>query len=248
MTSAEWKRKAVHAGIGLFALTLRWLDWRLAALAAILAVVFNAAVMPRIGRGLYRDAAVRHDAGIVAYPAMVALLILVFAVRLRVPTGAEQLDRMDLGGDETAHVIQRAVNRAYPFLEREGLRNNFLYSARGKALDVQVVIPERLGWTPGQLRSPQFQQRFMAGFHQALAQVGPTRIDPTRSLGVPALARGAALHEVGEHRDRGGDAQALGGGVRASGKQQRENRAQPQRVAQPTTANRTKQILHSARP
>lgn len=117
----------------------------------------------------------------------------VFAVRLRVPTGAEQLDRMDLGGEETAHIIQRAVNRAYPFLEREGLRNSFLYSARGKALDVQIVIPERLGWTPSQLRSPQFQQRFVAGFHQALAQVGPTRISPDRSLGVAGLARGATL-------------------------------------------------------
>ena len=31
LTGAEWKRKAVHAGIGLFALTLRWLDWRVAA-------------------------------------------------------------------------------------------------------------------------------------------------------------------------------------------------------------------------
>ena len=28
MTPAEWKRKAVHAGMGLFALALRWLDWR----------------------------------------------------------------------------------------------------------------------------------------------------------------------------------------------------------------------------
>ena len=112
---------------------------------------------------------------------------------MRIPTGAEQLERMDLGGEETAHVIQRAVNRAYPFLEHEGLRTNFLYSARGKALDVQIVIPERLGWTPGELRSPQFQQRFMAGFHQALARVGPTRIGPGRSLGVAGLARGAGL-------------------------------------------------------
>jgi uncharacterized protein (TIGR00297 family) len=79
LTSAEWKRKAVHAGIGLFALTLRWLDWRLAAAAALLGLLFNAIVMPRIGRGLYRDPAVRHDAGIVAYPAMVLLLILVFS-------------------------------------------------------------------------------------------------------------------------------------------------------------------------
>ena len=78
MTSPEWKRKAVHAGMGLFALALRFVDWRVAAACAAAALLFNAAVMPRIGRGLYRDAGRRHDAGIVAYPAMVLLLILIF--------------------------------------------------------------------------------------------------------------------------------------------------------------------------
>jgi hypothetical protein len=111
-------------------------------------------------------------------------------VRLQVPTGAEQLERMDLSGDDAAHVIQRALDRAYPFLEQEGLRNNFLYSARGKSLDVQILVPEKFGWTRDQLRSPQFQQRFLAGFHQALAQIGPTRIGPAPLL--PALVRGVA--------------------------------------------------------
>lgn len=107
MTSAEWKRKAVHAGIGLFALTLRWLDWRLAALAAILAVIFNAVVMPRIGRGLYRDAAARHDAGIVAYPAMVALLILVFAGK-EIPIAAAVWAMMAFG-DPAASIAGKTV-------------------------------------------------------------------------------------------------------------------------------------------
>ena len=107
MTPAEWKRKAVHAGIGLFALSLRWLDWRLAALAAILAVVFNAAVMPRIGRGLYRDPGVRHDAGIVAYPAMVALLLLVFSGKY-VPIAAAVWAMMAFG-DPAASIAGRLV-------------------------------------------------------------------------------------------------------------------------------------------
>jgi hypothetical protein len=51
----------------------------------------------------------------------------VFAVRLRVPTGAEQIERMGLSGEEAARVVQRAVDRAYPFLEREGIRDNFVY-------------------------------------------------------------------------------------------------------------------------
>ena len=46
----------------------------------------------------------------------------VFAVRLRVPTGAEQLEALGLSAEETARVVQRAVSRAYPFLEREGVR------------------------------------------------------------------------------------------------------------------------------
>jgi hypothetical protein len=116
----------------------------------------------------------------------------VFAIRLRVPTGAEQLDRMGLSTDETAHVVQRAVDRAYPFLEREGIRNNFVWSTNARGLDVQVVVPQSLGWTPEQLRSPQFQQRFVTGFHQALAQVGPTRIGPARELMLPGFVRDLA--------------------------------------------------------
>jgi hypothetical protein len=116
----------------------------------------------------------------------------VFAVRLRIPTGAQQLGRLGLAADETSHVLQRAVDRAYPFLEREAIRNNFLWSTHGKALDVQIIVPRKLGWTPDQLRSPHFQQRLITGFHHALAQVGPTRLGPSREL-LPSVVRGAAI-------------------------------------------------------
>ena len=78
---SEWKRKAVHAGMGLFALALRWLDWQSAALLAATALLFNLFVMPRIGRGIYRDAGRARDTGIVAYPAMVLLLVLLLRDR-----------------------------------------------------------------------------------------------------------------------------------------------------------------------
>src|SRR5262249_6459391 len=110
----------------------------------------------------------------------------------RIPTGAEQIEALGLNAEETARVVQRAVDRAYPFLEREGVRDSFLYSAHRRALDVQVVVPERLGWTPQQLRSPQFQQRFIAGFHQAIAQVAPTRLGPDRQLALPGFVRSIA--------------------------------------------------------
>jgi uncharacterized protein (TIGR00297 family) len=78
MTPAEWRRKAVHAGFGLVALSLRWLDWRAAAALALAALLFNVWVMPKIGRGIYRNRLQRRDPGIVAYPAVVLLLVLVF--------------------------------------------------------------------------------------------------------------------------------------------------------------------------
>jgi len=76
ISTSEWKRKAVHAATGLLALTLRWLDWRAAAALAAAALLFNIFLMPRFGRGIYRDSARRHDPGIVAYAAMVLVLVL----------------------------------------------------------------------------------------------------------------------------------------------------------------------------
>jgi uncharacterized protein (TIGR00297 family) len=77
ITAAEWKRKALHAGTGLFALSLRWLDWKAAAVLALAALLFSLLVMPHVGRSIYRDGTRHRDTGIVAYPAMVLVLILV---------------------------------------------------------------------------------------------------------------------------------------------------------------------------
>ncbi|MDQ5858136.1 MAG: DUF92 domain-containing protein [Acidobacteriota bacterium] len=75
ISASEWKRKAVHAGTGLFALTFRWLDWKAAAALALAALLFNLFVMPRFGRELYRDPSRRFDPGIVAYAAAVLVLV-----------------------------------------------------------------------------------------------------------------------------------------------------------------------------
>lgn len=75
ISASEWKRKAVHAGTGLFALTFRWLDWKAAAVVALAALLFNLFVMPRVGRAIYRDPARPRDAGIVAYAAAVLALV-----------------------------------------------------------------------------------------------------------------------------------------------------------------------------
>jgi uncharacterized protein (TIGR00297 family) len=81
LSPSEWRRKAVHAGMGLPALTLRWLDWRAASVIALAALLFNLFALPRLGRGIYRDPGGKRDAGIVSYAAMVLVLTLLFRGR-----------------------------------------------------------------------------------------------------------------------------------------------------------------------
>lgn len=87
LAAAEAKRKAVHVGMAAFALLLRWLDWRGAALCALAALAFNLFALPRLGgRSLDRadDRARGYPIGILLYPAVVLLLVLLFRDRLQV--------------------------------------------------------------------------------------------------------------------------------------------------------------------
>ena len=94
--------------MGLFALALRWLDWRGAALCAAAALAFNVYAMPRIGRHLYRTGLPRrHDPGIVAYPAVVLLLVLVFG-KTDLPLVAAVWAMMAFG-DPAAAIAGRTV-------------------------------------------------------------------------------------------------------------------------------------------
>lgn len=107
LSASEWARKAVHAGMGFFALALRWLSWEQAAFLALAALLFNLFVLPRFGRVLYRDATKRRDVGIVAYPAMVLLLILLFRGKY-LPVAAAIWAMMAFG-DAAASVFGRLV-------------------------------------------------------------------------------------------------------------------------------------------
>ena len=109
--AAEWRRKGVHVGSGLFAFLLAVLSWRQAALAALAALAFNVVLLPRVGgRVLLRDgeAGRTHSPGIVLYPGVVLVLILLFRDRLEIAAagwaflafgdGAATLLGMALGG------------------------------------------------------------------------------------------------------------------------------------------------------
>src|SRR2546426_1442691 len=81
LTAAEAKRKLVHMGVGGFALLLRFMTWRQAALMAVAAFFFNGHALPRLGgRGLWREAdrGRGYPLGILLYPLPVLALILVF--------------------------------------------------------------------------------------------------------------------------------------------------------------------------
>lgn len=85
LDATEAKRKAVHVGMASFALLLRWLDWRGAALCALCALAFNLLVLPRLGgKALFRadDRARGYPVGILLYPLVVLVLILLFPHRL----------------------------------------------------------------------------------------------------------------------------------------------------------------------
>src|SRR6266550_1562599 len=74
----EALRKSIHIAIGLGAIALKWIPWRLAGTVAAVFVVVNWLVLHRVvGKRVARRAS-GWDAGIVIYPAAVCALILIF--------------------------------------------------------------------------------------------------------------------------------------------------------------------------
>jgi uncharacterized protein (TIGR00297 family) len=89
--ASEYRRKAVHIGSSFFAVLLRWLNFWQAALCALIALIFNSLILPRIGgRNLYRenDVVRGYPLGIVLYPISVLLVILLFPHRLYIAAAA----------------------------------------------------------------------------------------------------------------------------------------------------------------
>ncbi len=70
---------------GLVALTLRWLDWKLALFLAVLAFLHNLFLFPRYLSSVFRE---KYDKGILAYPLAVAFLILLFRDSLHLVAAA----------------------------------------------------------------------------------------------------------------------------------------------------------------
>jgi uncharacterized protein (TIGR00297 family) len=109
---SESARQWVHIGSGLFALLLRVLSGGQAAVMAAIALVFNVALLPRIGgRRLYRpaDDARGFPLGILLYPLSVLLLTLAFPSRLDIAAAAWGILAF---GDGFATLIGRQTQQA----------------------------------------------------------------------------------------------------------------------------------------
>lgn len=78
----ETLRKSLHIAFGLGAFALRWLPWYAAAAVCVVAILGNWLGLHRlVGRSVARHER-GYDAGIVLYPVMVLLLVVVFRDRL----------------------------------------------------------------------------------------------------------------------------------------------------------------------
>src|SRR5690242_5629648 len=74
----EVLRKGLHIAFGLGAFALKWLPWYVAAGVCVVAIVSNWLVLHRlVGHRVARHER-GYDAGIVLYPIMVLLLVIVF--------------------------------------------------------------------------------------------------------------------------------------------------------------------------
>lgn len=109
MPAAETARQAIHLAAGLLAFAVRFLGAVGSVLLAAAALVFNALVLPRIGgRRLWRDAERQRGfaLGIVAFPASVLALTLLWAARLEVAAAVWGILAF---GDGLATLVGRAA-------------------------------------------------------------------------------------------------------------------------------------------
>lgn len=134
---SEARRQIVHITMGGFAFLLRVLTWWQAALLAVVALVFNVFLLPRIGgRALYRPADVTRGfpVGILLYPLAVLLLILSFPHRLDLAAAAWGILA---AGDGAATLVGQSVrSRRLPWNDEKSIAGTIAFFIAGSIAGV----------------------------------------------------------------------------------------------------------------
>jgi uncharacterized protein (TIGR00297 family) len=196
--SPEDRRQIVHIAMGAWALLLRWISWPQAIALASAALLFNWFVLPRIGgRTLYREAdhARGYPLGILLYPFVVLVLILLFRVRLDIVAAVWGVLA---AGDGAATIVGRR-------LPRRRLPWNVEKTASGTAAFIVcgTIASALLGWWvsarfDGPLSVGSLLEWFgmaaLATTAAALVETIPVRLDDNISVSAAAALVFASLH------------------------------------------------------
>lgn len=208
---AERARQWVHVGSGSFALLLRVLTWWQAAALALVALAFNALVLPRIGgRRLYRpaDHARGFPLGILLYPLSVLLLVLLVPSRLDIVAAAWGIMAFGDGAAtlvggwasrwnaETAETAEKAIsarsaNSAFlsvplPWNREKTVAGTVAFVVCGGVGAVALAVWTRPGVTPVPPLAFAIVAPLVAAVAAALVESIPVRLDD--NISVPATA------------------------------------------------------------
>jgi uncharacterized protein (TIGR00297 family) len=186
-THAETARQWVHIGSGSFAILLRFLNWWQAAALAVLALVLNIVLLPRVGgRRLYRpiDHARGFPIGIVLYPLSVLTLILLFPTRLDIVASAWAILAV---GDGTATLIgRRSSNAQLPWNRDKTFAGTIAFAVFGAAAGVALAWWTRTAIVPQPALAFVVAAPILAAITAALIETIPVSLDD--NLSVPAAA------------------------------------------------------------
>ena len=180
--TSEGLRKSIHVTVGLFAVALKWIPWRIAALVAAVAVIGNWLILHRlVGKRVARHER-GYDAGIILYPLSIFLLIVIFNWHIELAAVAWAILAF---GDGTATLIGRAKPIArLPWNGSKSWGGFLAFLIFGGAAACAIA------WYFGK---PSFGVAMSAVFIAAMAESWPLGVDDNITVPIAAAATLAVL-------------------------------------------------------
>ncbi|MEE8522420.1 MAG: DUF92 domain-containing protein [Thermoanaerobaculia bacterium] len=182
----ELVRKAVHIGVGLLAFAVVVLGPAAAAGLAVALLVFNAAVLQRVGgRWLWRRDEIERGVatGIVAYPASVLVLILIFWRRSEVAAAVWAILAFGDGMATVLGVLRG--RRELPWNRRKTWIGSLAYWLFGAA-GASAVLTSSAGWQGREVPAVfVFTVAGLAALFAAWIESQPQRLDDNLTVPLP---------------------------------------------------------------